>query len=299
MQRPVIFGEALFDIFPDGAEVLGGAPFNVAWNLKGFGLDPFFISRVGSDKRGEHVLEAMRKFGMNTAGVQIDNHRPTGVVEIKMEGSSHTFDILPDQAYDNIETGAALKDTGDTEAPLLYHGTLSIRSAVSSNTLDTLLDTIKPHVFVDVNLRAPWCDGASAKKALEKARWAKLSNEELGQTLGSCAIKDQDIEMMSEYLRAEAELDILVVTLGEKGALLVTPDRIIRSNPEPVSKIVDTVGAGDAFSSVVILGLVYDWPIDVIMDRAIAFASDVCQIRGATTSDIDFYQRHIEKWEAV
>ncbi len=297
--RPVIFGEVLFDIFPDKNEVLGGAPFNVAWNLKGFGLDPFFISRVGADKRGERVLQSMRKFGMNTAGVQIDNHRPTGVVEIKMEGSSHTFDILPDQAYDNIETRSVIDALGDADSSLLYHGTLSIRSAVSSNTLDTLLDIMKPHVFVDVNLRAPWCDGASAKKALEKARWAKLNNEELGQTLGSCAIKDQDIEMMSEYLRAEAELDILVVTLGEKGALLVTPDSIIRSDPAPVSKIVDTVGAGDAFSSVVTLGLVYDWPLEVIMDRAIAFAVDVCQIRGATTSDIDFYQRHIKKWEAV
>ncbi|VAX18198.1 Fructokinase, partial [hydrothermal vent metagenome] len=291
--------EVLFDIFPDENEVLGGAPFNVAWNLKGFGLDPLFISRVGSDKRGERVLESMRKFGMSTTSVQIDNDRPTGVVKVRMDNSGHTFDILPDQAYDYIETGSVINALENTDSALLYHGTLSIRSAVSSKTLDTLLDTIKPHVFVDVNLRAPWCDGASAKKALEKARWAKLNNEELGQTLGSCAIKEQDIEMMSEYLRSEAGLDILVVTLGEKGALLAAPDRIINSNPAPVNKIVDTVGAGDAFCSVVILGVVYGWTLDVIMDRAITFASDVCQIRGATSSDTDFYQRRIKKWKVA
>jgi len=35
--RPVLFGEVLFDHFPDGSEVLGGAPFNVAWHLQGLG----------------------------------------------------------------------------------------------------------------------------------------------------------------------------------------------------------------------------------------------------------------------
>jgi len=296
MQNPVIFGEVLFDIFPDGAEVLGGAPFNVAWSLKGFGLDPLFLSRIGSDRRGERALESMRKFGMNTAGVQIDNKKPTGVVEVKLNESGHTFEILPDQAYDHIETGAVVKALGNVGYPLIYHGTLSIRSMVSRKTLDTLLNSLKCPVFVDANLRSPWCDGADAVKALKKARWAKLNNEELGQTLGSCAVKDQDIEMMSEYLRSEAKLDILVVTLAEKGALIATPERVIMSNQEPVEKIVDTVGAGDAFSSVLIMGLVLNWAPEVILARATSFASDVCKIRGATSIDPEFYLRHSKSW---
>ena len=32
---PIIFGEVLFDIFPDGNQVLGWAPFNAAWYLQG------------------------------------------------------------------------------------------------------------------------------------------------------------------------------------------------------------------------------------------------------------------------
>ena len=46
-QRPVIFGEVLFDRFPDGSVVLGGAPFNVAWHLQAFGRAPLFISTGG------------------------------------------------------------------------------------------------------------------------------------------------------------------------------------------------------------------------------------------------------------
>jgi fructokinase len=51
--RPVIVGEVLFDTLPSGEAMLGGAPFNVAWHLKGFGLDPLFISKVGEDCNGE------------------------------------------------------------------------------------------------------------------------------------------------------------------------------------------------------------------------------------------------------
>ena len=39
--RPVVFGEVLFDCFPDGSRVLGGAPFNVAWHCQAFWLATF------------------------------------------------------------------------------------------------------------------------------------------------------------------------------------------------------------------------------------------------------------------
>ena len=62
--RPLIFGEVLFDHFPDGSAVLGGAPFNVAWHLQAFGLKPLFVSRVGNDAAGESVRWAMRQWRM-------------------------------------------------------------------------------------------------------------------------------------------------------------------------------------------------------------------------------------------
>ena len=80
--QPLIFGEVLFDRFPDGSEVLGGAPFNVAWHLQGFGLRPRLISRIGEDRAGRRVVEAMDRWGLDTAGVQRDLRRPTGAVDI-------------------------------------------------------------------------------------------------------------------------------------------------------------------------------------------------------------------------
>ena len=57
--RPCIFGEVLYDHFPDGSRVLGGAPFNVAWHLQAFGLAPRFISRVGDDAEGRKLRELL------------------------------------------------------------------------------------------------------------------------------------------------------------------------------------------------------------------------------------------------
>lgn len=62
--KPVcIFGEVLFDYFPDGNRVLGGAPFNIAWHLQAFGLFPHLVSRVGCDREGEQVRSAMESWG--------------------------------------------------------------------------------------------------------------------------------------------------------------------------------------------------------------------------------------------
>ena len=62
--RPVIYGEVLYDRFPDGRSVLGGAPFNVAWHLQGFGLSPLMLTAVGNDQPGLQIRERMQQWGM-------------------------------------------------------------------------------------------------------------------------------------------------------------------------------------------------------------------------------------------
>jgi hypothetical protein len=68
-EQPIvdIFGEVLFDCFPGGRRVLGGAPFNVAWHLRAFGAAPRLISAVGDDPQGEQVRRAMQDWGMDTS----------------------------------------------------------------------------------------------------------------------------------------------------------------------------------------------------------------------------------------
>ena len=128
----IVFGEVLFDRFPDGASVLGGAPFNVAWNLHAFGLAPLFISRVGDDSLGQTVRSTMKEWGMNTSFLQLDHAHPTGTVDVSIENNEPSFDIVNDRAYDFID----YKSIGQLpEDGILYHGSLALRNRVSAGTL--------------------------------------------------------------------------------------------------------------------------------------------------------------------
>ena len=69
------------------------------------------------------------------------------------------------------------------------------------------------------------------------------------------------------------------------------------TRPASGNTVVDTVGAGDAFTSVTILGLMLDWSLQQTLERAQAFASAVVGVRGATVQDRDFYRPFIEQWE--
>ncbi len=289
--RPLIFGEALFDVFPDDTAVLGGAPFNVAWHLQGLGLAPLFVSRVGDDTKGTQVLEAMRAWGMDTGGVQTDPTHPTGTVNIFFEGDGHGFDILAEQAYDFIDHDQATQ-AADDDFALLYCGTLAARHAVSRNALQGLVERGIPR-FVDINLRAPWWDRSGVEAALRGARWAKLNDEELT----AIAPPGTNLEDRTRALRRDYKLELLVLTLGARGSRFVTEAETLIGQPVAVTEIVDTVGAGDAFSAVTILGLLRHWPLALTQQRALAFAADVCRLRGATTFDNDFYASHLTAWE--
>jgi len=96
--RPLIFGEVLFDHFPDGSVVLGGAPFNVAWHLHAFGLKPLMVSRIGHDELGEKVEAAMRSWGMDCSGLQRDPDHPTGTVEVQFDDGEPIYEIVENVA---------------------------------------------------------------------------------------------------------------------------------------------------------------------------------------------------------
>ena len=161
--QPMVFGEVLFDIFPDGSRVLGGAPFNVAWHLQAFGCKPLFVSRIGDDPLGEQVAAAMRGWGMNTSGLQMDRMHPTGEVRVSIEQGEPAYDIVANQAYDYIDSASL---PAAKSVSLVYHGSLALRCQTSASALDSLLDACSSPVFLDINLRPPWWERGAAERML-------------------------------------------------------------------------------------------------------------------------------------
>jgi fructokinase len=290
-ERPVIFGEVLYDCFPEGQAILGGAPFNVAWHLQGFGLSPLFISRVGDDPLGHRVRNAMHNHGMDTSGLQLDSSHPTGKVTITLSDDSHSFEIIPDQAYDFIEQ-TALPPMPDTT--LFYHGSLAARSPVSAQTLAYLCTRYAGKRMVDVNLRNPWWQQQQVLEVVDEAWLAKLNDEELRQLVPDA---DDDAGRMHQLIK-NAGLQLLLLTRGAAGAELLTAGGdSFRVVPDAVTEVVDTVGAGDALTSVLILAVLQGWPCQLALERSQAFASAIVGRRGAIVEEAGFYQPFIEAWE--
>jgi fructokinase len=206
--RPLIVGEVLFDVMPDGNSVLGGAPFNVAWHLEAFGLRPLMITRVGADEPGDEVVATMEAWGMDVSGVQRDDSHPTGRVQVELDDGEPTFHILPDQAYDHLDPDRAVQLVTGEAFSLLYHGSLISRGEVSRSARDALEERSGLPVFVDVNLRDPWWDQEDVVASVRSATWVKLNEAELD------LLADGSDSAAAKAFRVEHGLDAVIVTKG-------------------------------------------------------------------------------------
>ena len=293
----VLFGEVLADIFPDQT-VLGGAPFNVARHLKAFGQNPVLVTRLGNDVLRDNVLSVMSKNGMETLGVQCDNGHPTGRVQVHIEDGEHRFEILPLQAYDFIHPEMARITTLSVHPVLVYFGTLAQRCEISRRALKTLLRSTRAAKFLDINLRAPWYDEKTLCHSFQYANIVKLNVEELGVLaeifeLSGNEPQDQVLELMSRF-----DFEQVLVTCGARGAWQIdrSGKKVEVEATNLIANLVDTVGAGDGFTAVCILGALRRWPIAITLERANVFAAAICEIRGAVPDHADFYQPFTEKW---
>lgn len=295
--RVVLFGEILADIFPDRS-VLGGAPFNVARHLKAFGRNPVLLTRVGDDELGRNVLDTMKQSGMATGGVQSDKIHPTGQVKVHLENGSHRFEILPAQAYDFINSAVARMVRLPLTPALVYFGTLAQRHDTSRRALTTLLRSTAAAKFLDINLRAPWYDEKTLSFSLQAADIVKLNNEELAVLAAMFGLPQEQPQAQAEELISRFKLDQMVVTCGAEGAWQMNSEgKVVEAAAsKQVVALVDTVGAGDGFAAVYMLGLLRHWPVAKTLERANAFAAALCEIRGAIPDNAEFYEPYIREW---
>jgi len=287
---PIVFGEVLYDCFPDGQSVLGGAPFNVAWHCHAFGLEPLLISRIGDDSAGSNVIKAMCDWGMKTEGIQIDPEHATGRVNVSFQNNEPFYDILENCAWDFINSQSLPELNKES---ILYHGSLALRNSVSAHCLNVIKKTIAPFTFVDINIRLPWWDISNLNDFMQCSKWLKINVDEIN----SIVPEYEDIKSKARYLKERLELEYIAVTQGSSGAFAMTANHSFQVSPENNVSIVDTVGAGDAFTSILLLGLHKSWDIEKTLYRAQQFASHVVGLRGAITQNLTFYERFIKEWK--
>lgn len=281
----IIFGEVLYDCLPGGDRILGGAPFNVAWGLEGFGQKPLFLGAVGDDADGASITQRMRQWGLDTAGLQKDRVHATGEVEVTIEDDEPSYQICENRAWDFVQ------DAGWAASEILYHGSLALRSEPTRTCLEQIVARSTAKRFFDINLRPPYDPMDRIRAWVEGVDWLKLNIDELGALSGDKSIGFEESVPAVQAVRKEYGVANVLLTGGSRGARIVGENGEATYSPAPEpDPFIDTVGAGDSFSVYAIQGILNGMPVDEILVGANHFAAKVCGLQGATTNQENFYQ---------
>lgn len=265
----LVLGEALVDEFRDGA-VAGGAPFNVARSLAALGVPVHFVSRIGADDAaGRLVLQSAARAGLAVDGIQRDAARATGRVSVHETADGHRFEIHADAAWDHLTVPAA------PPAGWVYFGTLAQRHAVSRAAIRAAVKASRGPRLLDLNLRPGTDTPGLAAESLMLADWVKLNEDELAWLLAT-------FEPTLPALMARFALQRVVLTRGAAGYALHGAQGQLLASGEGVAQPqrVDSVGAGDGFTAVLLAGLALGRDLPATLALANRYAAMICGVRG-------------------
>jgi fructokinase len=285
-KQPVIIGlgELLWDMLPSGRRC-GGAPANFAYHANRLGAKASIASSVGNDSLGHELLQWLDLLQLERKYVAIDSLHPTGTVNVALDQCGKpTYSILEAVAWDYIPWTPSLMELA-SHADAICFGSLAQRSPVSQSTIQQAIAAASEHCLkvFDVNVRQNYAKPEVLLAGLTAANVLKLNEEELPVLARLLSIEGDELFVLLELVK-RFHLKLAVLTKGEQGSILMS-DGECSQHPGIQTDVVDTVGAGDAFTAAVVVGLLQGQSLEEINDRANKHASSVCRHQGAIPID--------------
>jgi fructokinase len=284
--NPIVgIGELLWDVYPDGRTVAGGAPFNFAFHCHQLGHPAVIVSRVGDDDLGRALRARVRELGLTDEYIQTDPAHPTGTVQVTLDANAvPKYTITENVAWDFIEWDERLEALG-LQAAAICFGTLGQRYPTTHQTVTRLTtrraDAARAIRICDINLRPPFYDRASIEHSLCRCEWAKLNHDELVKLIDLVPLAHFDEESPAFELRLTYDLGLVCVTRGSEGLFFATAEELV-SEPGVPARVVDTVGAGDAFTAAMVCLHLEGKPLRDCARFANHYAARVCEQPGGT-----------------
>ena len=293
----VTLGEAMLMLVADQAGPLelaqafskrtAGAETNVAIGLARLGLRVGWCSRLGTDSMGRYLLHAMQAEGIDCSHVVCDASQRTGfLIKGRVEGGGD-----PEVEYHRKGSAASLIQPADMDLAWLgsarhLHAT-GIFAALSENCLATSIASMEAMrtqgktISFDPNVRPSlWADAQHMRATLNRlalrADWVMPGLEE-GRLLTG---QDAPEAIAKFYL--DHGVSLVVIKLGPAGAYWATRVQAAYVPGFPVERVVDTVGAGDAFAAGVISGLLQGHKVHDAVRRGAWFGARAVQFLGDT-----------------
>ncbi|MFC8392701.1 sugar kinase [Streptomyces sp. NPDC057238] len=205
---------------------IGGAESNVACVLAAAGHSTRWISRVGADGFGDHLVEAIGGYGVDVSHVRRDPTRPTGIY-FRTAGDRATD--AHEVAYYRAGSAASAMTAADLDLEAVRAGRVlhlsGITPALSTDCLTLIRELTAPHpdrplISFDVNHRpALWRDTHGPEVLLDLARGADIvfvGEDEAEDAWGITGGPSHIREVLPEP-------DTLVVKQGARGAVAFGP----------------------------------------------------------------------------
>jgi fructokinase len=309
------FGEALVDVLPSG-EVVGGAPLNFSVRAAQFaaalGWQAALISRIGSDPRGEKIFEHLQHTGLDLSALQVDAQLASGYVEVTLDHGHPSYVIGEQVAWDQIVADEQALNLSRAASAFCF-GTLAQRSPQTAAALRQCLAAADKAVKIfDINLRQPYPGPELIEASLRQADVLKCNEQELlwlaqwflpetgllpaaGLTAPAPAADHTSVEptpaaQIAAQLQSTFGLSAVFWTRGSLGCVLQRGEKLTMADvPQlPQAAEADAVGAGDAASAALAVGLVAQlsdpaqWPDAKIVAMANYGGAWAASQRGAT-----------------
>lgn len=265
---------------------VAGAELNVATGLARLGLKVGWVSRVGNDSFGQFVLDSLKKEGIETAGVTLDDRYPTGF-QLKSKVTDGTDPIVEYFRKGSAASHLSVEDFNPIWFTAARHlhlsGVAAALSASSYALLDHAAGAMKAAgktISFDPNLRPVlWKSEAEMVEKLNhlafQADWV-LPGVKEGQILTG----EKTPEGIADFylnrgvkaviLKTGADGAWFKTTNGEQGAVAAVK----------VENVVDTVGAGDGFAVGVVSALLEGKTLHQAITRGNIIGSLAIQVQG-------------------
>lgn len=261
---------------------VGGSPLNIAVGCARLGVKASLLTAVGKDKVGEFILNFLNNEGVNTAYIPTKKLARSSAVVLGIEPP----DKFPLVYYrDNAaDSQVSIDDVNRAEIPdhriLLINGTaMNMEPSRSATFYATeIASKNKVDVVLDLDFRADqWHDfrafGVTMRAVLPKVKIAIGTEEEiLAATMehsSQVTITDQqisapeisgDIDASIKSLLSSG-IETLIVKRGKDGASVFQKDGSVQDVPGFPVNILNVLGAGDAFASGFLYGLLQGWDL--------------------------------------
>ena len=271
-------GEVLWDLLPDG-KILGGAPVNFAYHAMQLGAVGVAISSVGDDELGREIMDSVNSKGIkNCIAV---NEYPTSTVGVTLKDGKPEYTIYEGVAWDFMELiPEAIEILKQADA--VCFGTLAQRSQVSHDAIMEALKLVPEQCLkvYDINLRQKYYSKELISESLSIANVFKINDDEVELFKQLFGLEGSETEVCRK-IKETYSLEYLALTKGEKGSYLFHEDEV-SFRPTPLVEVEDTIGAGDSFTSAMVMGILNKLPLKEIHQKAVEISAFVCTQKGAT-----------------